>query len=74
MTASKYDVTLMYTSRAAATVKLSFGTYQAIRSGAAATITAQLPRQVRMALSNYRCTVGHCAYLVHDARLPIVCG
>ncbi|WIA16004.1 hypothetical protein OEZ85_012737 [Tetradesmus obliquus] len=45
MTAGTYDVTLMYTSRAAATVKLSFGSYQAIRSGAAASITAQLPRQ-----------------------------
>uniref|UniRef100_A0A383VJP5 Sulfatase N-terminal domain-containing protein n=1 Tax=Tetradesmus obliquus TaxID=3088 RepID=A0A383VJP5_TETOB len=45
MTAGTYDVTLMYTSRAAAAVKLSFGTYQAIRSGAAASITAQLPRQ-----------------------------
>jgi hypothetical protein len=46
MTAGKYDVTLMYTSRAAATVKLSLGTYQTIKGGTAATITAQLPRQV----------------------------
>jgi hypothetical protein len=45
MTAGAYDVTLMYTSKQPATVKLSFGTYQDIKRGAATTISAQLPQQ-----------------------------
>jgi hypothetical protein len=36
----------MYTSKQAAKVTLSFGTYQAITSGTAATIAALLPQQV----------------------------
>ncbi|KAF6264392.1 alkaline-phosphatase-like protein [Scenedesmus sp. NREL 46B-D3] len=48
MSKGTYDVVLFYTSSAAATIKLSIGTFGSIQSGAAASITATLPAQSRM--------------------------
>jgi hypothetical protein len=70
--AGRYEVVLMYTSRALATFELAVGPLADIKDGAAPAILAQLPAMVRMLHVTVVCTAPFLVQMWHVTPLLLL--